>query len=181
MRQLLIFICLLGLFASCQHNKYDPETYKVEPKVGRESGLREECLTFLNYCDQNKTADIKLFARDWLRTWEGWKTEGVIEYTDLKSCHLSTENRYNVKSIHLAVYTDSVPPVFEAERNFFSTEYEDLVATIRAEFGEPDEEIEGPDGIIYNWHINDSKTLFTIPSHFACSFLIEYRLTNSEK
>ena len=181
MRQLLIFLCLLGLVTSCQHKKYDPATYTVEPKVGHESGLREECLTFLNYCDQNKTADIKTFARDWLRTWEGWETEGVKDFIDVKSCHISTEGSYNVKSIHISVYTDSVPPVFKAERNFFSTEYEDLVNTIRAEFGEPDEEKEGRDGIIYKWHINDYKTILTIPTHLACSFQIEYRITNSEK
>lgn len=180
MRQILIFLCLLGLVTSCQNKKYDPETYKVESKVGRESGVREECLTFLNYCDQNKTADIKLFARDWLRTWEGWETEGVKDFIDVKSCHISTEGRYNVKSIHISVYTDSVPPVFIAERFFFSTEYDDLVATVRAEFGDPDEEKEGRDGIIYKWHISDTKSISTIPDNTSCSFQIEYQITNSD-
>lgn len=179
MRQILLLSMLFLLATSCQDKKYDPDSYKVEAfeNSSNSSRLLEECLTFMNYCDKNKSTNVKRFARDWLRTYEGWETDGVKDYIGVQYCHISTKSKYNVKSISVSLYTDSIPPVFEAERGFYSTEYEDLVVTIRAEFGHPDEIKEGRDGTIYKWHINDVKTISTIPNHFGNSFNIEYRLT----
>ncbi len=186
-KQLFYFVCLIALVASCKNKKYDPETYKVESTGEKSSSdslsyLRNECLTFINYCDQNKTPDIKLFARDWLRTWDGWKTEGVNEYKGVYSCYINTKSRfgYSVKSINVAFYTDSVPPVFKAERFFFSTEYKDLVTMVSSMYGTPDEEKEGRDGTIYKWHISDTKTISTIPSNYSSDFQIEYRLDDTD-
>lgn len=187
MRQIFLFLCILILTAACQKKKYDPREYEITCEADISSGennihatLRNECLTFMRYCDKNHTSNIKLFARDWIRTWKDWKTDGVKDYHDVLSCHISTKSRYNVKSVFITVYNDSVPPVFLAERNFYSTEYEDLVNMARSEFGPPDTEKEAQYGTIYKWFVDDSKTILTIPEHLSISFAIEYRLINYE-
>lgn len=175
----------LGLLTACQNKKYDPLSYKEGAAANDSSGndyhlskLRGECLTLMNYCDKNKTLDIKKFARDWIRTWEGWETDGVNEYTGVKSCHINTKNRYNVKAIYVSVYTDSNPPVFKVERPFFKTEYNDLVEMVRDEFGNPSEENNSTYGTIYKWYVDKTKTILTIPDHFSNKFAIKYKLTN---
>ena len=186
MKRLLFFVFLFCLIAGCKNKKYDPQTYEVKTSVENMSDeeatlvrLHDVCLTFMNYCDENYTDDMKLFVRDWLRTWEGWKTEGVRELGGCTFSHISTKNRYNVKSIHLSYYPDSIPPIFKAELNLFSNEYEDLVTMAKREFGEADEEVivqrdEG--GVIYKWHIDDIKTIYTIPDQWCPCFALEYRL-----
>lgn len=57
---------MLCLVISCQNKQYDSQSYKIEASTDYFSSLKllEECLTFMNYCDLNKIADIKHFASD---------------------------------------------------------------------------------------------------------------------
>lgn len=186
MGKVLIIFCLLSLITACQNKKYDPESYKTDLSgetfpTGDDtnsSKLWDECLIFMNYCDRNYTADLKRFARDWLRTWEGWETDGVNDYGSVLFCAISTKSRYNVKSIHLKVDTDENPPVFEASWIFFSTEYDELVNVVRSKFGTPDTEMESQYGTIHEWYINETKIIKTVPGHRSNDFVLEYVLTN---
>lgn len=72
MKHLFWVLSILCLATSCQNKKYNPDTYAVETTAdgGNElSTLRHDCLSFMNYCDQNYSSDLRLFVRDFLRTY----------------------------------------------------------------------------------------------------------------
>lgn len=181
MKQLYLLL-LLCLAVSCQNKKYDPQTYgktvDTEKSGSGEETLRDQLRVFMNYCDANRTADLKLFSRDWTRTWKDWKTEGVTDLGNVSYCHMEHKQRYtdDHRSFHFSVHADDTPPIFEADCSFFETEYSDLVSAICEEFGSPDEEKEGRDGTIYIWHVSDTKTLRTALDHWSCDFIIYYQL-----
>ena len=181
----IIFLCALGLLFACQNKKYTPETYAEASTMddsGSSSKLRNECLSFMNYCDRNYCPDLKLFVRDYLRTYKDWKTEGISDYSDVVSCHLEKKEKgriaVNVRSIHLTVrHMDDEPPYFKADYNFFSDDaYENLLEMACEEFGEPDDEKETEYGTICRWHVDDVKTISVVPDHWCASFTIKYIL-----
>lgn len=167
---------------SCQNKKYDPQTYgkSVNTENGNtsEETLRDQLHVFMNYCDANHTSDLKLFARDWIRTWKDWKTEGVKVIGNVSICHMEHKKRYtnDHRTFHFTVHSDEIPPMFEAECSFFKTEYSELVRAVSEEYGNPDEDKEGSEGTIFIWHVSDTKTLRTVSDHWSCDFIIEYQL-----
>lgn len=181
MKQIFIFLCFLGFVTACQNKKYDPESYKVglsEENLSNDasSKLWEEYVVFMNYCDRNHTSNLKLFARDWIRTWKGWKTDGIKDYGSGPFCTIKT--KYWGKAIYLEVNTDKNPPVFKAKRLIFHAEYDDFVDLVRGKFGNPDEENETQYGPIYKWYINDAKAIKTVPKHGVNEFILEYILND---
>ena len=179
MKRFLLFICILSLTIACQRKKYDPQEYEVGSNFNHyieEDNLRDQCLTFLYYCDKNRTEDLKVFARDWLRTWKEWETEGVRNIGNTLSCLISPKSRYNHKSVYFSVRKDSIPPVFEGELWLFKTDYEDLVSVVQNEFGDPDDETETQYGTMYNWFISENETIYTFPKSGSVEFGIKYIL-----
>ena len=166
---------LFFLAVSCQNKKYDPQTYEKTVNTGNgsttEMTLRDQLRVFMNYCDANHTSDLKLFARDWARTWKDWKTEGVKDLGNVSICHFKQKERYtnDHRTFHFTVDSEESPPIFEAE-------YSELVSAVSEDYGNPDEEKEGREGIIYIWHVSDTKTLRTVSGNWSCNFIIEYQL-----
>lgn len=189
MKHLLFFAFLFCLIAGCKNKKYDPQTYEVKTSVDNMSDeeatlvrLHNECLTFMNYCDQNYSSDMKLFVRDYLRTYKEWKTEGIKDYSNVVSCHLEKKKKgrfeINVRSIYFDIWhRDDEQPYFKAVYNFFSDDaYKNLRDMACEEFGEPDEEKEMEYGTICRWYVNDVKTISVEPDHWCASFSIKYIL-----
>lgn len=53
---------MLCLAISCPNKQYDSQSYKIEASTDDFSSLKllEECLTFMNYCDQNKILILRI-------------------------------------------------------------------------------------------------------------------------
>lgn len=182
MKYYLLFLFFLGVITGCQRKKYNPKEYEVNSQIETTSEedasyneLRNHCLTFLNYCDKNYTDDLKLFARDWIRTWDGWETEGVHDYGHSLLCHISTKNKFDHRSSSFKVEKETEPPFFEAELSFYNTNYDDLVNMVRREFGQPNLEKETQYGTAYIWKSGE-KSISTVPGQYSSKFVLEYPL-----
>ncbi|MCR4614346.1 MAG: hypothetical protein K5778_10170 [Bacteroidaceae bacterium] len=182
MKKISALICLL-VIVSCQNSKYNPQSYMPESSSDIDSDiarLRNDCLSFMNYCDSNYSSDLTLFVRDYLRTWKEWTTDGVNDYSHVVSCQIKRKERriYDVRSIHFAIWLNKDPHVFEAEYHFFNDGViSHLLDMARQEFGEPDHEIETDKGMIYEWFVSDTKTVSVEMEKGKGTFMIEYQLT----
>lgn len=182
MKNYLLLLLVVSVITGCQRKKYNPKEYEEISKIEITSDedatfneLRNHCLTFMNYCDKNYTDDLKLFARDWIRTWDGWKTEGVHDYGHSLLCHISTKNKYDHRSLSFKVEKETVPPFFRAELSFYKTDYEDLVNMVRREFGQSNLEKETQFGTAYIWKSSE-KSISTVPGQYSSNFVLEYPL-----
>lgn len=168
MKRILIFLCFLGLATACQ-KKYDAKSYEPEQTSNafydgneRLSKLRDDCLIFMNYCDRNYSKDLKLFVRDYLRTFNEWKTDDTTDLPWVISYRLKKKEvkKYesDIRSIYFSIWNkDDEPPYFKAEYNLYSG---NVLNMAQQEFGEPDEKKEIKDGTIYKWYISDVKTIY---------------------
>lgn len=182
MKNYLLLLLIVSVITGCQRKKYNPKEYEVVSKIEITSDedatyneLRNHCLTFMNYCDKNYTDDLKLFVRDWIRTWDGWKTEGVNDYGHSQLCLISRKNKFDHRSLFLRVEKETEPPVFEAELFFYKTDYEDLVNMVKREFGQPNLEKETQYGTTYVWKMTE-KNISTVPDDYSSKFVLEYPL-----
>jgi len=185
---LYITILCVCLFLGCKNKKYDSASYEVRTHNERfataedayRAELHDRCLTFLNYCDVNHCNDIKRFARDWMRTWEGWETEGIKNIGDLTTCHINTTSHYDVWSVDISINENESPQVFVAELNIFGEnyKYDDLLDIMSNQFGEVTavEPFENGDGIRHKWMVDPIKTVSTMRDRWAISLAIEYEL-----
>ncbi len=187
MKKWFVLISFLVLIIACsKKKKYDPQEYEVTLETKDSSfedvsvnKLRSNCLTFMNYCDANYTSDLRIFVRDWLRTYKNWESDGVKDFNHSLYCFVSNKQKFDRQSAAFHVYKETEPPSFRAELIFYRTEYDELVNMVMKEFGQPNSEKKVQSGIAYIWKRSNGKSISTFQDKLSVEFVLEYQLNSN--